>query len=450
MITIEISSVLHVTGLSEIHLELIKKDLTIPNKAYLDAIKYGRYISPTLVPELIFYQEMDDYIIIPKGYIHPLVLFLRQNKQEYELIDNCLLLEPIDFPFFGEPREYQSNAVKDLKKYPVGILEAATGAGKTFTAIKMIAVRKQKTLVIVHTKELLYQWIDSVKKFMGIEAGIVGDGKFEVQDITIGIINSIRNRTGELRDLFGHIIIDESHRTPSSTWTETLVEFNAKYVLGLSATPFREDGLTKALFIFIGPKMHIVDQQHLNKIGAVLKPKITFVESRFNCPSDIEYSSKIKLVTSDTERNKGICNLIHNDLKKYNKPILVVSDRVKHCKELQEILMKHNIESEVLSGGTKKSERTRIVNDMKSNRVKVTFATMSLICEGFDAPGLHALILTTPIKHKGRLKQVCGRVLRPEEGKTPRIYDIQDNFVFEFRNHGTIRRKIYKEEKWLS
>ena len=133
---------------------------------------------------------------------------------------------------------------------------------------------------------------------------------------------------------------------------ETLSTFRAKYVLGLSATPFRRDGLDKALYIFIGPKIHTVSKANLHKTGAVLKPHIFRINTRFRVPSqDMAYASKLKALTDNTVRNKMIATLAKKDLKEFKSPILIVSDRVNHCKNIARELYEMGIDSRVLSGG---------------------------------------------------------------------------------------------------
>ncbi len=103
----------------------------------------------------------------------------------------------------------------------------------------MIAARRQPALVIVHTKELLNQWIDRIETFLGIprsEIGVIGAGKKTIGErITVGIVNSVYSSAGEIREHIGHLIVDECHRTPSRTFTEAVSAFDCRYMLGLSA-----------------------------------------------------------------------------------------------------------------------------------------------------------------------------------------------------------------------
>jgi len=430
-------------------------ELTFDNPEYLSAVRHGVWVGSDVPAKLYFFavSREKDIIWTPRGYIWVMKRWLKQHNYKVKIDDRTLLLPPINFQFKGELRDYQKIAVGDVvRRYPIGVLEAATGSGKTVTAIGIIAMRKQPTLIICHTKELLYQWQEAIKKFLDYECGLIGDGKFVIKDITVGIINTVKNKIDELSNRFGHIIIDECHRAPASTWTETLTEFSAKYFLGLSATVYRNDGLGKAIFVHIGPNTHKVDREMLEDVGAVLKPQIILVKTSykygrgFGDEQGVSYASIISDLTKNEARNSFICDTISDDLKQNKQNILVVSDRVSHCEEIAHRLKKMNIKAHTLSGKVNAKDRKEIIEDVRSGKCPVLISTLSLIAEGFDSPNLSALFLVTPIKFSGRLIQIVGRILRPEEGKVPRVYDFRDENVKVLRYSGFARNKIYKSQ----
>lgn len=430
----------------------IRRDLSFDNPEYVSAEKAGRYISSDVEPKLDLYVSSKKKWWVPRGYLRFLIRWLKENKFDKVIDDRTLVLEPLDIEFTGTLRDYQKKAFRDVRSYPVGVLEAGTGAGKTVMGIAIMASRKQPTLIVVHSKELLYQWVDQIKKFTGYEAGIVGDGKFKVKPITVGIINSVRNKCDELVPLFGGVIIDECHRCPSGTWADTIQEFPAKYYLGLTATPFRRDGLGHAIFASIGPLLHKVNKTMLQEIGAVLKPDVIRVLTDYGREMDYladGYSRTIKYLCEDEQRNLKISYQIRSDLKKNKQNVLVVSDRKYHCDLIQKALHKIGVESVVLTGGTKGKERKGTVEKVKSGKCRVLIATTSLIGEGFDAPSLSALFLCTPIKFAGRILQTVGRVLRPSDGAKPRLYDFRDNNISALRYSGYGRDRVYHKEGWL-
>ena len=130
----------------------------------------------------------------------------------------------------------------------------------------------------------------------------------------------------------------------------------------------------------------------------------------------------IAKLVADPARNQLIARDIRNNTK--STTALVVSDRVEHLQTLAEMVDFPGMET--LTGNTQKGERGRIVEDVNAGRVRVLFATVQLLGEGFDCPGLADLYLATPIKFKGRVIQTAGRILRPAPGKQARIFDYVD------------------------
>lgn len=423
----------------------IKKDLTFENPDYKKAMERGSYTSAA--PEIVLYDSEKTTFWLPRGYVFFLIRFLKHINHPYKIVDETTTLNPIDFEFKGKLRDYQKKAKQKILQYPVGILQAGTGSGKTVTAISIIAERKQPTLILVHTKELLFQWKDRLKEFLNIDCGLIGDGKFEVKDITVGTIQTVKKRREEIMDSFGFLIIDEAHRYATPSTAFTIQDFSAKYYLGLTATPFRSDGLGKIIFACIGPKLHMVDQKNLFDTKAILRPDVYRVFTDFYTLYTDNYSQVITKLTQDTQRNRLICKKIASDLNKFDEAILCISDRKKHVNLLQEMLSDDfGIPSICLTGGINKTKRKEYVDRIRKKDCKVVFATTSLIGEGFDAPYLTALFLTTPIKFSGRLIQACGRVLRPEKSKVPRIYDFRDNNINILKYSAYGRDRVYKKE----
>ncbi len=150
-------------------------------------------------------------------------------------------------------------------------------------------------------------------------------------------------------------------------------------------------------------------------------------------------------LTMDVKRNDLIVTDICREVKKANGTVLVVSDRVAHCKTLCSMLEESGVKAHLLTGRLSGEERTKIVDDVQQGRIKVLVATLQLIGEGFDCPGLTTLFLSTPIKFEGRLTQVIGRILRPAAGKKPTVYDYLDP-VGVLEASARARRLIYDQK----
>ena len=431
-------------------IQKIHDELTFINPPYKEAVDKGRFVPSNMPAKLYYFATNPAKTIyrIPRGYLYYLKKWLNENKYKVEIKDYTLLLPRMNLKFYGKLRDYQDLGVNDIvRRYPVGVLEASTGAGKTVMGCGVIARRQQPTLIMVHNKELLYQWQDAIKKFLHYDCGLLGDGNKTVKEITVGIINTVRNKTEELKNKFGQIILDECHRCPSTMFSETLCEFPARHYLGLSATAFRRDGLGHVIYATIGPKLHTVDKEMLHDTGAVLKPVIKRINTGFRYMFRGDYSTMISKLTCNDARNKLIADTVSNDLKQNKCNVLIVSDRVAHCEKIAAMLLKyHGIDSRILSSKVNKKNRSKIVADVKSGVCQVLIATINLVGEGFDAPALASLFLTTPIKFSGRVIQTVGRVLRPEEDKTAYVYDFRDNDISVLKYSGYNRDRIYKKQ----
>jgi superfamily II DNA or RNA helicase len=376
-------------------LKQIKGRLTFGNPAYLEAEKRG-FSAWNIEPEIQVYQVEGDRLIIPRGFTRQLVGILRGAGVEFKLDDQRRVLPEVDFQFLGELRDFQVDAVQAMASRDFGTLSAATGSGKTVMALALVVRRRQPALIVVHTKELADQWVSRIGTFLGIparEVGRIGGGKMVVGDrVSVGLVQSLYQRADEIAPYVGHLVVDECHRAPSRTFTEAVSVFDSKYMLGLSATPFRRDGLSRLIWWSLGDLVHQVDAAALVEAGHVLRADVVWRETSFepiHDPSE-EYSRMLSELTQDPERNGLIADDVAQGARGDDQGVcLVLSDRVAHCKAL--------------------------------------VATGQLIGEGFDCRDLSTLFLVTPIKFNGRLLQYLGRVLRPAPGKDRAVvYDYVD------------------------
>jgi len=427
----------------------VKDILTYENPKYKQAKKNGRWIGNDLKPYLYFYKEKGSSLIVPRGMVGKVCKLLKIPTSE---IIDFTVAPPINISFKGVLRKYQEIAVKDMLGRRYGILQGATGSGKTVMGTAIAAERKVKTLVIVHNKELKNQWIQAFKEFTNVtDIGVIGDGDCDVKDVTIGIINSVHPKAEVLKNEFGLVIYDECHRAIGDTWIKTINTLRPKFHIGLSATPYRSDGLTNALFHIVGPIIHRVNRKYLENTGAVLVPRIVRIQTRFFYTFRNDYSTMLSTLTRDDTRNILLANTIIKEFQTYKEPIMVVSDRVSHCDVLAFLLKDiAGLKPVVIHGKLNKKIREQAVKDLKSGKHNVLVATVSLLGEGFDAPDLNAIFLTTPIKFSGRLIQIIGRILRPsKDGKQPRVYDFKDTLIQVLRWSGFARDRVYKEHGWV-
>lgn len=417
----------------------VREKFTLPNPVLEEADKRGRW-TVGIPRHLHFYEATERGLTFPRGATRD-VLAMAKAYGRVEIIDNRLEPPEIDIHFSGSLRPYQQQATMGVMGKDFGVLEAGTGSGKTVMGLAVIAARRQPTLIIVHTKELLYQWRDRIQQFLGIEAGLIGDGRFDVRPVTVGIVNSIKKALPGLVDRFGHLVVDECHRVPSTLFSEVVTAFPAKYCLGLSATPLRRDGLTALIGWFIGLHKQVVELSTLHQVGAVLRPKIITKATAFRWRYNDDYSSMISALVKDPNRNQQIAADIREQAGKGGLA-LVVSDRTTHLDVLADMA---GVDHAILTGKVSAKRRREIVERLAGGDLPVLYSTLSLIGEGFDCPSMDSLFLSNPIKFKGRLIQTVGRVLRPAGDKVPLVFDYADVNVGILQHQWRHRQKVFAE-----
>jgi superfamily II DNA or RNA helicase len=317
----------------------------------------------------------------------------------------------------------------------------------------MVACRRQPALIIVHTKELAAQWIERIEAFLGIaseDIGRIGGGKKVVgEKITVALVQSLYKCAEEVAPRIGFLIVDECHRCPSRTFTEAVTEFDARYMLGLSATPWRRDKLSELIFWHLGDVHHEVDRTHLVETGNILRVEVVERETSFKPFYDPvnEYSKMLSELTADTDRNILIASDVAREVANGSGICLVLSDRKAHCENLQALLKyRFKLDAELLTGDLSQGERQDVIKRLNQKKVQVVIATGQLIGEGFDCKNLSTLFLATPVSFSGRVLQYLGRVLRPAPGKKKaRVYDYIDVHVDILAKAAISRQRVYRQ-----
>ncbi|MCI5122354.1 MAG: DEAD/DEAH box helicase, partial [Candidatus Electrothrix sp. AUS4] len=173
-----VNSECFLSGASEELRTAIREQLTIDNPKYLDAQRYSRWVGKQLKPKLHFYRQEGQNLIFPRGFGNRAVLLCRRFMGiDPVLVDQRRKVAPINCDFLGELRPYQEEAVQAFAGHSFGVLEAGTGSGKTVMALKIIAERRQPTIILVHSRELLEQWMERIATFLNIRAGQAGGGR---------------------------------------------------------------------------------------------------------------------------------------------------------------------------------------------------------------------------------------------------------------------------------
>ncbi len=373
------------------------------------------------------------HIALPRGCLDAANELMRDNGIRCDLRDERFTGHPIDVGFAGTLRLDQETAVSAMLHHDTGVLCAPTAFGKTVTAAAIIARRGVNTLVLVHRTELLKQWQERLRVFLNLkpgDIGSIGGGKARpTGKIDIAVMQSL-SRQGEVDPLvetYGQVIVDECHHIGAVSFDAILKRVQAKYVLGLTATPFRRDGQQPIIFMQCGPIRYTASTPAGAPHDLSVAPHMLL--KRIELSSDAGIQEVFRSLASDLERTAAIAAEIL-DAFALGRKVLVLTERTEHLDAIRAALEGKVTPLFVLHGRMSKRQRTTLTSELAAqppDTPHVLLATGKLVGEGFDHPPLDTLVLAMPISWKGTLQQYAGRLHREHATKTDvRIIDIVD------------------------
>jgi len=395
---------------------------------------------------------------MPRGCLDELTALLESLQIKTNLTDERFAGTRSDVQFQGVLRGEQQQAADSLLQHETGVLAASTAFGKTVVAAYLIAQRQVNTLVVVHRRQLLDQWVQALSQFLGIspkDIGQFGGGKHKTNgNLDVAMIQSLIQK-GVVSDIvgnYGYLIVDECHHISAVSFEQVVRQSKAKFLTGLSATVTRKDGHQPIIFMQCGPVRYKVnDRDQADK--RPFDHKVIVRPTRFQLPFHLQniatqsiqevYSSLEK----DNDRNQMIVEDVVAAIQANRFPVLL-TERREHLETLAELLKKRVAHVFVMKGGMGKKQRQELkdqIANLPDDQSRVILATGHYLGEGFDDERLDTLFLTLPISWRGTLTQYAGRLHRLNAAKKEVIiYDYVDFDVPVLaRMHGK-RRAGYK------
>ena len=428
-------------NLSSKDLKDLKKELTV---APISHINYGP--SPT---PFKLYKESKQKIYVPKSFG-----IKKFGEPDLNKLKN-FTGDDINIDFKGSMRDKQmpviNTFIKECKINGGGIVCLPCGFGKTVIGLNIISCLKKKTLVVCHKEFLLNQWKERIEMFLPeARLGCIQQKKVEIEDkdIVLGMLQSIamRDYSDDIFDSFGFVIFDECHHLGAEVFSKALPKLTSPYMLGLSATPDRKDGLSKVFEHYLGDMVYCVKEREPDTVS--LKIIKYFSENEKYCDPEINFRGQLNSPAMITK----VCSYNHrtevliDEIKSLvitGRRILVLSERRDHLNYFYKALTEKKICScGYYVGGMKQDDLN------ESSKKQVVLGTFHLASEGMDVPELNTVILASP---KTDIQQSIGRIFRQKaEDRThqPLIIDIIDENIKSFKNKFYQRNKIYKKNKY--
>lgn len=401
------------------------------------AMRLSTYNKPRIIACA---EDHPHHIGLPRGCLAEVRQVLADLGVHTVLRDERCAGQPLDLSFRGELRPEQQAAADAMPAHETGVLAATTASGKTVIAAWLIARRGVSTLVLVHRRQLLDQWVERLSTFLGVPSktiGRIGGGRNRPTGLLdVAVIQSLV-RKGVVDDCvgdYGHLIVDECHHLSAHSFEQVARQAKARFVAGLSATVARKDGHHPIIFMQCGPVHYRVNA----RVQAAAHPfeHVVLVQPTAFRPGGspepdrrVEFQSLYKELVDDNYRNRLICDDIVECMNEGRSP-LVLTERNDHLARLESGLVGNVRHLVVLRGGMGKKQRQAIADRLAAlprEESRVILATGKYVGEGFDDPRLDTLFLTLPVSWRGTVAQYAGRLHRIYDGKREvRVYDYAD------------------------
>ena len=381
-----------------------------------------------------------NYISLPRGCLADVQGLLSDLKIGQIVRDERCTGTPLTARFRGELRPEQLAAATALLAHDIGVLSATTAFGKTVVAAWLIAQRGVNTLVVVHRRQLLEQWIERLRTFLDLPAnaiGHIGGGRKKLTGIVdVALIQSlvrkgvVDDRVGE----YGHLIVDECHHVPAHSFEQVARRAKAKYVVGLSATVTRHDGHHPIIFMQCGPVRHRVgakDQAAARPFEHTVLVRSTGFRPVRAAHADVRmhFHDLCDELVADEARNELICTDVVRTVREGRSPI-ILTERNEHLDRLAARLSPSVRNLVVLRGGMGRKKFQAITDQLATiptDEERVLLATGRYVGEGFDDARLDTLFLTLPVSWHGTIAQYVGRLHRLHDRKREvKVYDYAD------------------------
>jgi superfamily II DNA or RNA helicase len=385
-------------------------------------------------------ENFPEHIGLPRGCLQDVLDLFRSYGVSTEIRDERIVGRSLSVDFHGTLLPAQSEAVAQASAHDIGVICAPTAFGKTAVGAWLIAHRKVSTLVVVHRQQLLDQWRARLATFLDAppaSIGQIGGGKIvRTGEIDVAAIQSLQ-RKGEVRDVvadYGHVIVDECHHLSAFTFEQILKQVKARFVVGLTATPFRKDGHQPIIFMQCGPIRFNLSARKAAETSTfehLVIPRNT----EFSPPDpngEVTIQDLYAAMVTDAARNDLIVRDLTEALQSPRTPLLLTG-RTDHLEQFASRLSTITSNVFVLRGGMGRKQRRKALESIAAvadDQPRVILATGSYIGEGFDDARLDTLLLAMPVSWKGTLQQYVGRLHRTHHNKKEvRVYDYVDSQV---------------------
>lgn len=375
------------------------------------------------------------------------------GEPEANIVPEGILLPPtVTFRTSFPPHPFQEEIITTfLEKGSNGLICVPCGYGKTYMALNIAMRLRRRFLIVVDKEFLMNQWKAEIENFTErTRVGVLQSHKVQMDadqyDVTICMIQTICRREfpDGFFDQYGLTIFDECHHLGASYFSRALRTIQTAYMLGLSATPDREDGLSCVFEYHLGEAVYkntkrAPDQEAVVKAIWFHSDDPAYHEVPVNWRGETVTATLLNQVAACEARNQRIFRIMCEYAAIPTRFLLILSDRIAQLEWFEKALAATPYVHGYYIGGMKQS-----VLDHNAATCQILLATYQMASEAFSVKKLNTVFLATPRKH---VEQSTGRIFRQrveERAVPPHIIDVIDSHDCHKRRW-YVRQKFYKE-----
>lgn len=407
-----------------------------------ERLRLSNHATPRLIR---CYVEELDRLCVPRGLLDAARRVIESAGSRFELDDQRNDPATIEVSPTITLSPHQQVAVDSLIGHDHAVLVAPTGAGKTVMACAVIAARRVPTLILVDRTPLVEQWKSRLMEHLGLGRRQIGRVAAPAKSsgiVDIATLQAVARRSdaSSLFDGYGLVIVDECHHLPARSFEIAVRDARCRRWLGLTATPYRRDGLEAIITMQCGPVRHEIALA--DTAAAALARRLVFhdTQSAAGTGEIAAIQDVFRALVEDDTRTQQIAADVAEAVRA-GRNVLVLTQWTDHLDALGAELRQRGVEPLVLKGGLGKKARAAVIDELNADPApngQLLLATGSYLGEGFDSPSLDTLFLAFPVAFKGRVVQYIGRILRTTDTKT----DVE---VHDYLDPGPVFRKMHSK-----
>jgi len=327
-----------------------------------------------------------------------------------------------------ELRQYQKDAIIELNHHQGGIISMPCRSGKTRVAVEYIRQINKPTMVVVTTIDLKEQWEQQVSS-----------------DVIVRTYQGLKQKDKALLNSLGLVIFDECHHVSAKSLYNVAMNCPNAQLVGLSATPYREDGEEMKIEAALGKIVYKIGRKELVQQGFLSDAVVKVHNIK---PDQYKYWENYQeayrgYIVDNNNRNFAICEAALEDYSN-NKKVIILCSQIDHMEKLRDLLL--ITEPLYINGQIKKKERKEIKEKILAADKGLIIIASTVYDEGIDLPEINSVILAAGGKSSIKLIQRSSRVLTkkivPEKSI---IHDFKDQCEW-LTQHYHRRRAILEED----